>query len=428
MDRWRLFRGSFVTLPYLFYVSFVGIFLVMMVDRFRHGRTALDPLTRNSLAIIGGLLILSCCFAGDRTEAFLQLVNFLPFFLFFSVLPYVLKGTDRLATLATDMVIAAIPLNLMALGEYLLKTLKFSVLPRVIRRLPEVRSLRAAPHKGRAMVMFTHPNSLANYLVLILGLGLGLILHDIHHQKPRGALRRGLLYSGTSLTLVGIFCSGSRNGLGVAIAQILIFCLCIKTNRKVLGLGFLGLLGLLAGVVGLGLGRRSLSLLNWTDDPRPRVWGIALEMIGDRPWLGWGLGNYKFEFLPRLLQEYPACVIERTYKVIPSNCADVGHAHNFWLLLGAEAGLVVTMILTAWVGYICFRGVRSVGTSGEERSISIAYLLAFGGCVAFALFDVTFYDVRLNATNWFILAGIYTMAWSRYICKQQTKSTEPTPD
>jgi O-antigen ligase len=408
MDRWRLFRGSLVTLPYLFYISFVGIFLVMLVDRVSHKRTALDPLTRNSLAIIGALLILSSCLAGDRTEAFLQLVNFLPFFLFFSVLPYVLRGTDRLTTLATDLVIAAIPLNVMALGEYLLKTLKFSVIPRVIRRLPEVRSLRAAPHKGRAMVMFTHPNSLANYLVLILGLGLGLILHDLHRQKPIGAIRRSLLYSGTGLTLVGIFCSGSRNGLAVAIAQILIFCLCIKTNRKILGLGFLGLLGLLAGVSGLGLGRRSLSLFNWTDDPRPRVWQIALEMIGDRPWLGWGLGNYKLEFLPRLLQDYPTCVVERTYKVIPSNCADVGHAHNFWLLLGAETGLIVTVILTAWVGYICVRGVGAIGQPGESRSILLAYLLAFGGCVAFAGFDVTFYDVRLNAMNWLILAGIYS--------------------
>jgi O-antigen ligase len=391
----------------------VGLFGVMVVDRIRFGRTALDPLTRNSLAIIGGLMILSSCFAVDRAEAFGQLVNFLPFFLFFSVLPYAIKGTERLGMLATDLVIAAIPLNVLALGEYLIKTIKFAVLPRVIRRLPYVRSLRAAPHKGRAMVMFTHPNSLANYLVLILGLGLGLILYDLNQSsKPVGKVRRALLYVGTGLTLVGIFCSGSRNGLGVAIAQILIFCLCIKTHRKILTAGLLGLMGLVLGAANLGLGRRSLSLLNWVDDPRPRVWGIALDLIQERPWLGWGLGNYKFEFLPRLLQKYPSCLVERTYGVIPSDCAGVSHAHNFWLLLGAEAGIGVTILLTAWVGYVCFRGVRLV-VMGKleigERAILTAYLLAFGGCVAFALFDVTFYDVRLNATHWFILAGIYTV-------------------
>jgi O-Antigen ligase len=401
---WQLFRLSFVTLPYLFYVSFVGLFAVMVIDRVRHGRVALDPLTRNSLAIIGALLIFGCCFAENRSEAFLQLANFLPFFLFFSVLPYVLKGTERMGQLALDMVIAAIPMNLLALAEYVLKS---PWMPRVVRRTGWVRSIRNAPHKGRAMVMFTHPNSLANYLVLILGLGLGLILYDVQSGKPQNPTRKRLLYAGTFLTLVGIFCSGSRNGLAVAVLQIVLFCCCIQANRKGLVLGLLSLLGLVAGAAGLGVGRRSLDIMDWADDPRPRVWSIAWDLIKERPWLGWGLGNYKFEFVPRLLNEYPSCWVERTYKVIPSNCADVTHPHNFWLLLSSEAGVGVMLVFTLWVGVLCFRGVRASLTL-PQGSILLAYLLAFLGCVAFSTLDVTFYDVRLNATNWMLLAGIYT--------------------
>jgi O-antigen ligase len=417
---WQLFRLSFVTLPYLFYVSFIGLFAVMLIDRFRFGRVALDPLTRNSLAIIGGLLILSCCFAENRPEALLQLANFLPFFLFFSVLPYVLNGTQRMGQLALDIVIAAIPLNLLALGEYMLKS---PFIPRVIRRMTWVRSLRNAPHKGRAMVMFTHPNSLANYLVLILGLGLGLILYDAHRSPNRGLelpkygkVQKVLLYAGTFLTLVGIFCSGSRNGLVVAVIQIILFCFCIKTNRKILLTGLVSLLGLLAGSAWLGVGRRSLDIMNWADDPRPRVWSIAWDLIKERPGFGWGLGNYKFEFLPRLLTQYPSCLVERTYKVIPSNCADVTHPHNFWLLLSSEAGIMVMLGFSLWVGYICFGGVCCVmrdKLSQGARSVLLAYLFAFLGCVTFAMLDVTFYDVRLNATNWVLLAGIYsaTQEW-----------------
>jgi O-antigen ligase len=411
---WQLFRLSFVTLPYLFYVSFVGIFAVMLLDRLRFGRVALDPLTRNSLAIIGTLLILSCGFAENRSEALLQLANFLPFFLFFSVLPYVLKGTERMAQLALDLVIASIPLSLLALGEYILKS---TFIPRIIRRMTWVRSLRNAPHKGRAMVVFTHPNSLANYLVLILGLGLGLILLDAnrgakrlkpqHHSK----IRKVLLYAGTFLTLVGIFCAGSRNGLIVAVAQIILFCFCVQMNRKILLPGLLSVLGLLAGSTGLGVGRRSLDIMNWADDPRPRVWSIAWDLIKERPLIGWGLGNYKLEFLPRLLTQYPSCLVERTYKVIPSNCADVNHPHNFWLLLGSEAGIAIMLGFSLWVGYICFRGVRCAMTgklSQRSQSVLLAYLFAFFGCISFAMLDVTFYDVRLNATNWLLLAGIYS--------------------
>lgn len=425
---WQLFRLSFLTLPYLFYVSLVGLFAVMLIDRFRYGRIAIDPLTRNSLAIIGGLLILSCGFAENRAEALLQLANFLPFFLFFSVLPFVLKGTERMGLLAIDMVIAAIPLSLLALGEYILKS---PLPPRVIRRIPWVRSLRNAPHKGRAMVMFTHPNSLANYLVLILGLGLGLILYDASRsssQSPNRSLDQGLepqrygrtrkvlLYAGTFLTLVGVFSSGSRNGMIVAIVQIILFCFCIQTNRKILLMGLLSGLGLVGGSAWLGLGQRSLDIMDWTDDPRPRVWSIAWDLIKERPGLGWGLGNYKLEFLPRLLTQYPSCWVERTYKVIPSNCADVTHPHNFWLLLGSEVGIVIMLGFSLWVGYICFRGVCCVMTGKLSRwsqSVMLAYLFAFLGCVIFAMLDVTFYDARLNIMNWVLLAGIYsaTQEW-----------------
>ncbi|MBW4517306.1 MAG: O-antigen ligase family protein [Timaviella obliquedivisa GSE-PSE-MK23-08B] len=411
---WQIFRLSFVTLPYLFYVSFVGIFVVMLLHRLRFGRVALDPLTRNSLAIIGGLLILSCGFAENRSEALLQLANFLPFFLFFSVLPYVLTGTERLGQLALDLVIAAIPLNLLALCEYILKS---TFIPRVIRRIPSVRSLRNAPHKGRAMVVFTHPNSLANYLVLILGLGLGLILYDASRSSERlepqqyGRTRKVLLYVGTFLTLVGIFCSGSRNGLLVAIVQIILFCLCVQGNRKILLPGLFSVLALLAGSAVLGIGRRSLDILHWADDPRPRVWSIAWDLIKERPVMGWGLGNYKLEFVPRLLAQYPSCLMERTYKVIPSNCADVNHPHNFWLLLSSEVGLGIMLGFSLWVGFICWQGVLRVMTaqlSGWSRSVLYAYLFAFFGCISFAIMDVTFYDVRLNATNWLLLAGIYS--------------------
>ncbi|NJR65552.1 MAG: hypothetical protein HC772_09925 [Leptolyngbyaceae cyanobacterium CRU_2_3] len=42
----------------------------------------------------------------------------------------------------------------------------------------------------------------------------------------------------------------------------------------------------------------------------------------------------------------------------------------------------------------------------------LGYLSAFGGCVAFALFDVPLFDARFNTMGWILLGGIYAIASS----------------
>jgi O-antigen ligase len=414
---YRLFRLSFISLPYLFYISFVGVATVMVGLRWQFGRTGLDPLVRNSLIAIAGLLILSSFFAARPDEAFLQLANWLPYFFLFAVLPFLLQKTERLAQLATDIVLAAIPINLLAAVEFGLRS---STLPRWLRQIDWIAWVRSRPHAGRAMVMFTHPNSLANYLVLVLGLGLGLIGYEILRQRSgevKGDRRIWLvlLSAATYLNLVGIFCSGSRNGLAVAILQIVIFSFCSRTKWIVGLTGLLGGLGILIGATQWGIGGRSLSSIgDWIHDPRFRAWGIAVDLIRERPLLGWGLGNYKFQFPERLVAAYPECIADRaTPQAIAVACADVAHPHNFWLLVGSEAGLIALMAIVAFAGYLCFRSVwRLLQTKSTipERAILLAYLLAFLGCIAFACFDVTFYDARLNVMNWLILAGLYCLA------------------
>jgi O-antigen ligase len=395
---WRLFQASIISLPYLYYPSIVGLGLTPLLVLARFRQVALDRLTRNTLLVITGLLLLSSLFAFDRGEAFLQLTNFLPFFLLFAVLPLLLKGTERLERLAMDLVIATIPINLLAFVEYVLRS---NFIPKAMRRLPLTHWYRSRPHMGRAMVMFGHPNALASYLVLIFGLGLGLILcHAIRKQFEGGGgkttFRTWLLYGGTFLNLLGIFSSGSRNGLLVAVSQLILFSLFTKASRAILLAGT-SLLGVVVGAAWLGVGGRSLFQSAWEDDPRIAVWKFALGLIQERPWLGWGLGNFKFQYPPELIPGYKY----------------IAHPHNFWLLLASEAGIPVMILFTLLVGYICYRSVRLL-LSGQlkplDNAVLLAYLFAFWGCVSFALFDVTFYDIRLNALNWVVLAGIYSIA------------------
>jgi O-antigen ligase len=213
-----------------------------------------------------------------------------------------------------------------------------------------------------------------------------------------------LLYGGTCLTLVGIFCSGSRNGLVIAVSQLALFGLLVRVNRAVRLTVIFSLLALVGVAAVLGIGGRSLSLAEWADDPRVRVWQIALELIGDRPWLGWGLGSYKFL--------YPSFPHDPEY-------FEIFHPHNFWLMLSAEAGIPAMLLVTALVGYLCYRAVRLLMTpqgTVTDRAILTGYLFAFWGCVAFSLFDVTLFDARLNILNWLLLSAIYV--FPSLLCSQ----------
>ncbi|HHP7244739.1 MAG TPA: O-antigen ligase family protein [Elainellaceae cyanobacterium] len=399
-----LFRISLVTLPYLLYPSLLGLLVTLIgVLVVKAPRRSLDPLTQVSLIGISILLVISSILAANPDEAFLQLSNFLPFFWLFATLPTLIGTFTRLEQIATDLVIAALPIQIVAAIEYVLKS---SWLPTVISQWSVVEAIRAAPHRGRAMVMFDHPNALASYLVIIFGLGLGLTLKRLFCDTPQAQkpsllwfhipVSNTLLYVATGFNLFGLFASGSRNGLLVAICQIIVFGLLAKAKRAIVIIGAVMVFGLIAGAAWLGLGHRPHAIANLADDPRIGIWKIALDLIQERPWFGWGLGNFKILYPPRL--------IDPTYQ-------DVFHPHNIWLLLGSEAGLPVMIAVTVMVSYSLYRGIRllrSPRLTPSAHWIAIAYFLAFGGCVVFALFDVTLYDARVNVLNWLALAGIYT--------------------
>ncbi len=398
----RLFAFGLITLPYLTYLGLVGIGVTLICLLITLRRSPLDKLTRNGLLLITGLMVLSGFFAFDRGEAFLQLTNYLPFFLLFAYLPYLLRGAERLEELAFSMVLTAIPLNLLALGDYILRV---GWIPRQIRRIPFVKWVRSRPHEGRALATFGHPNALAAYLVILFGLGLGLIVcHNLRRQRaiaphlPKRFSHPAWLYLGTFINLLGIFCSGSRNGLLVSVSQLVLFGVFTKASRAIVLGGLLSMGGIGVGIAWLGIGGRS-QWGNWTDESRLVIWRIALDLMRERPLLGWGLGNYKFLYPSRIV----GLNLQETY---------VGHPHNLWLMWGCEGGIVLMLTFSFWVGYLCFRGVKALilhQLERGDRAILLGYLAAFWGCIAFALFDVPIFDARLNVMGWVLLGGIYTL-------------------
>ncbi|MFE4105242.1 O-antigen ligase family protein [Almyronema epifaneia] len=400
---------SLILLPFVNWVGLIGFVLLMGLCLYASGREIWAWLWQRGWVALAVALVIGTLFASDRPEALLQLSNFLPYFLLLGVLvnglPTLPQPLAQLEEWASWLTITTMPINLLAIAEYSLMS------PSAIAQSPQspvlawLYRLSLDENFGhRANVIFDHPNTLACYLTLVLGLNLGLLLSQSPRSERVGAwpflgqrLRQQplWLYLSVALILAGIFCAGSRNGLLVAIAEVVIVTICGQRHGYVKLAGLGGIVAIAASALWGGVGGRQLSVSLFSDDPRLAVWRIALEHIQAHPIWGIGLGNYKLLYVPNSIPGY-----ERIY-----------HAHNFWLHLAAEAGLPIAIAFTFLVGWGCYRGTRALLQTKippAQRWLLGGYGLAFLSCGLFSLFDVTLYEARVNLLGWLSLAVIYS--------------------
>ncbi|MEM8504545.1 MAG: O-antigen ligase family protein [Cyanobacteria bacterium P01_D01_bin.1] len=377
------------------------------------GRLVWHKCTQTGLGWLATGLLLSASFGINKGEAFLQLTNFLPFFVLWGVWvtcpSVVARPFAVLEQVARWLVLGAVPLCAIALAEYVLKI--ESLIPQVkASGLPIwlIEWLYEEPYFGhRARSLFDHPNVLSAYLVIVLGLGLGLVLKTVDQlaAKPVSAVRHHWIWSlltlgGSVLLCLGaIFCTGSRNGLLIALVLVATALYAARRYRWVWISSFAGAGVLAAAISTFGIGGRSLSWDIFVNDPRIGVWRLAIEMIYQRPWLGWGFSGLRESYIPGSIPDYDS----------------VYHAHNVWLFLASESGIPVMIGFCVVCGRIIYRAVKTyldkdVGLSAGDRAILFSYLLAFSACSMFGLFDVVLYDARLNIVSWGLLAALYAMS------------------
>ncbi|MBE9079590.1 O-antigen ligase family protein [Romeria aff. gracilis LEGE 07310] len=399
-----LWLAGLVLLPFMPLVSMVWLGSLMLITCYQRAGLILKFLWRQGLIALAVALVASAAFAYDRADAFLQLANFLPFFVLFAVLatlPSVQANPwSKLERLAIALTAASVPISLSALVEYILK---FPSIFPYAKTWPGIAWMFDDDFGHRAYSVIGHPNILSQYLILILGLALGLLV-QASWRPGSGAMasRRGWLSGAISLCLVGIFCTGSRNGLLIALVQLAIAGYLLRRRRWVLIISGTSAIALLTAAVRFGIGGRPLSLALVTQDPRLQIWQMALDLTRQRPWLGWGLGGFDQLYREQAIAHIPGY-------------PNIYHAHNVWLFLASETGLPVMLGLSLLVGLICYRGVKTVwlgSLQAEQKAVLLSYLLAFGGAILFGCFDVVFFDARVNVLNWTILAAIYHLSQS----------------
>ena len=223
----------------------------------------------------------------------------------------------------------------------------------------------------RAHGTFEQPNPYGGYLGLTLPLAAGLVFAWIVPMGRRISTRWLVWAVGTgalmALALVMSWSRGAWLGGGAALG-VMIIAVAVRSGRAaVLGMVFAVLLVCLLLVGGVSvlpesliqrfadfvpyLGVMDVRGLEVTDAnfavlERMAHWQAALGMWTDHTWLGVGIGNYEAAYARYAL---------------PHWSLPLGHAHNYYLNIAAEAGLAgLLAYLALWVTalLLCWRSAR----------------------------------------------------------------------
>ena len=244
----------------------------------------------------------------------------------------------------------------------------------------------------RAYGTFEQPNPYGGYLGLVLPLAYSLSLGAKGHEKrDRGSIPYSLPLApyllvslatiGLVLMLAAMLMTWSR-GAWLGFIAALIVMNVVRSRRAatlfVLALILLGFVIVMGGLQllpepitqrfldflpflsGVDVSRVEITPANFAVIERLAHWQAGWDMFSEHPWLGVGIGNYE--------PVYPAYALPRWDEPL-------GHAHNYYLNIAAEAGLAglsAYLILWAAVFWQAWRAVRR--TSGYWQGVAVGIL------------------------------------------------------
>jgi O-antigen ligase len=277
----------------------------------------------------------------------------------------------------------------------------------------------------RAFGTFGQPNPFGAFMGLSLPLALGMaygqaqaalnayaVYRQSHERRGRDRLIVAsgafiLALAAAALLGAGLLVSWSR-GAWLGFAAAFVVLLLFAPRRRWVGAALVVLVvaGLWASIV-TGLAPDSLVAritdfaqdLTGFEDVRGRAisdenyavverlahWQAAISMASESPWLGVGFGNYEIVYPRHALVNWPLAL---------------GHAHNYYLNLLAETGIVgLVAYLLAWTMIVALTVRILRRHAGLWRGIALGLLGAWAHLAVHSLFD------KLYVNNLFLHLG-----------------------
>ncbi|MFO7627962.1 MAG: O-antigen ligase family protein [Prochlorococcaceae cyanobacterium] len=140
-------------------------------------------------------------------------------------------------------------------------------------------------------------------------------------------------------------------------------------------------------------------------------WTVAIGLIAERPWLGWGAAAFSVIYPLRTGLWH-------------------GHTHNLPLDLAISHGWPVALLLVALVLGLLIRAARLGMAAGSphnpEASFERAWWAAALVLVLLHATDIPMYDSRINVAGWVLLAGLRAVGSAQP--QRPTGATSPVPE
>ncbi len=400
---WNYAQIGVILLPLLPSLGALAIFLALLITWQQYRRIIHRPFNWG-MATIAALFVISTSFAVNRSDAFLGLFNFLPFFILFAGFRELICTPTQLRRISWLLVITSIPVVTIGLGQLFLGWVTPAYLQPII-------GWQVAPlgnPTGRMSSIFLYANILAGYLVIVFILNLGLLLEKYQDRAKKPNYFTLLFLSIAALgNLTAIILTNSRNAWAIAIIALLGYAIYQGWRWVMIGVSAISCSILLAayGTSPLQeLFRKIVPAFFWArltdqlypDRPlaslRTTQWKFAWDLMIERPWTGWGLRNFTALYEAKMHLW-------------------LGHPHNFFLMMTAETGIPATILLCLLVGLVIVRAIILVGCDrthpSPDKLIFFSYILAFLSVTLFNTVDVTLFDFRLNTLNWILLSALW---------------------
>jgi O-antigen ligase len=244
---------------------------------------------------------------------------------------------------------------------------------------------------------FVNHNHFAGFVELIIPPGLAMLL--------TGAVRRDklpLLILLSVLPIGALALSASRGGIISFLFEFVLLTFLVRTKGEARRpLLMAGGIALAAGFLAIWLG------LGWTverfehstpgdlsRDRRVSIYRDTWRIVRDHPWTGTGLGTLQTVF-PRYESYYDGLVVD--------------HAHNDYLELLADTGLIGGACMLGFVALLAWRGLSNLhgASNPASRSIYSGAVVACAGLLLHSLVDFNLH-IPSNALLFLLLAAMGT--------------------
>lgn len=371
---WGLFMVAFM-LPLTattYSVAIIGLTFICLILNHDRFKTEIPPALVPAVLFMA-TAVLAAVFSLMRVDSMKTLPLYAAYFMVFYSSALLFKDRIILKTALLFQIISALILSAYGIYQYFFVKVPTAIAWVDVKQFPELAT--------RVYATLENPNVLAEYLVLVIPVVLGLLWAARRFsQKIFYTVILGVLI----LCLVLTF---SRGGwLGLALAFIVFAAL--KEPRLLILLMALALISplFLPSVVA----NRVASIGRLEDSSnafRVTIWIAALRIIKDYWLTGVGLGLSAFA---RVYRDY---MIAGTPAL---------HAHNLYLEMGIEVGIAGLLAFLWMIAAGLSRALYSIRAKIRFSFIQAGVLGALGGHLLHGLFDYVWFSPRIVMGFWLV--------------------------